>query len=446
MSTVLEDRLVAALRTRADDVQLEDLRPATPPDPKQAPSRMLRATVYVGAAAATVAAIGLPIAAWLDGGDGGTQVSQGADPSKDIDGDGRPDEVSLVADGTLTVTLSGGGSLSHSFPKGTELIGTATIGTPGAGIVAAGPPHGQMDDRKITVLALGDADRLEQVATRGLPLEINESFTTWIADGTLYSGNWEDNGSLGVRVRTAPYAVDGGAGELIPGPVGDWCWDREKDPQPRACTSADEFTKPVGDGSGLPALFPESAADYLYPGEAWRADVDGDGQRDTIRLTGDITAGATEVAEGQLTLSVETAVGGWDMPLPAGSIPAVRRQVVAADFGQESGLLVVRGDGVGTTYSVYYSARIEPGPLPNSSKVPMFDGTPVGESNEYTTWVAADGTLFTRRAEGGDPVRNTVWRWRIVTGDQGPEVKPESLGTVCIDDSAYPPTYGTCKK
>lgn len=447
MSTALEDRLVSALRARAEEVRPEDLRPVPPPAAFGAPT-WRRSAVYVAAAAAVTAAVGIPLWSRLEGSDDrGPKPDQPPVASRDVDGDGRPDRASLATDGTLTVRLATEESLSWSFPRGTELIGLADIGGAGAAVVTAGPQHGQLGTRDISVLQRiaqgGSRGILAKVEQVGLPPQIGETFTTWIADGVLYSGSWEEGAGQQVRLRTASYFLDPNTGELGPVTQPDWCWDRATEPDPRPCAGNDEFAPPVGGQASLPALFPESSAQYLYHGQVWLSDIDGDGTTDVVRLAGKVTRDSAKVTDGQVHLIVDDGSGGWDVPLPGGALPALSRELVlVGPVTPRGAIVVVGGNSVGVTYTLYDARDGRQITVPAHSGVPMFSGVPIGGDAEYTTWIAGR-RLYTRLATG-DPLRYQVWRWRVVDQLGGPAVVPDPLGTVCIDTSADPYRYGDC--
>ena len=121
MSTQMEDRLGAALRARAEQVQPEDLGPVEVPEQGALPWR----PVLLGlAAAAAVAAVVLPFA--VGGPSGEPQPAPPAGPGlvepdvnrQDVDGDGRLDNVSIdweQSEGTydVVVDLAGGDTLRN---------------------------------------------------------------------------------------------------------------------------------------------------------------------------------------------------------------------------------------------------------------------------------------------------------------------------------------------
>ncbi len=154
MSSLIEDRLVAALEARAELVTQEDLAPIEIPD---APRRPGRSTVVLLVAAATAAVIATPFI--LNAGEGDSSPDPTHTPSvnvtdpttepsppeptqteeipdlrdatvagrqqADVDGDGRPDQVKLVTGtlpnggmgGTVEVSLASGETGSAAVPQ-----------------------------------------------------------------------------------------------------------------------------------------------------------------------------------------------------------------------------------------------------------------------------------------------------------------------------------------
>ena len=160
MSTLMEDRLTAALRARADLVQPEDLQHHSP-QPTRSTPLWRRPVVIALVAAAAVAAIVLPLALrgdnttqqplklshhWPPAPHHGQPTQQLADHlTGDVDGDGSADQI-RESGHTLTVTLAADPAhpLTQSNPHLGGLVGLADIGRPGAGDPRVRPrPHGR---------------------------------------------------------------------------------------------------------------------------------------------------------------------------------------------------------------------------------------------------------------------------------------------------------------
>lgn len=58
---------------------------------------------------------------------------------------------------------------------------------------------------------------------------------------------------------------------------------------------------------------------------------------------------------------------------------------------------------------------------------------------EFSTWVTAEGRLFSRRGPF-DGAQKRVWEWTL----DGTELHPTELGTVCFDPVTGPGRYGSC--
>ena len=157
MSSTIEDRLVAALEARAELVTPQDLRPLEVP---ATPRRHARAGVLLLAAAATVAVVATPFV--LEGGGDlspepgpagppSVGVSKPAEPEPtkpsdtptvpadvvvvgrqkaDVDGDGRPDRVRLLLQGS-DLENPGDGFVEVSLATGATGVAEVPFGYPG---------------------------------------------------------------------------------------------------------------------------------------------------------------------------------------------------------------------------------------------------------------------------------------------------------------------------
>ena len=147
MSTLMEDRLAAALRARAEQVGPEDLGRLEVPETSH---RSWRPALAVLAAAAAVAAVAVPLATR------GSDDAQPAPPATsstptpsavatpfdetsraegDVDGDGADDLVRTDGEGLVRVDFADGSRAELQQPMGAAIEGLAEVGTPGLAVV-----------------------------------------------------------------------------------------------------------------------------------------------------------------------------------------------------------------------------------------------------------------------------------------------------------------------
>ncbi len=443
MSTLLEDRLAAALQARAELVAPEDLRPLAVPETSRRPWRPVLAGL---AAAATVAAVAVPLAT------GGSDEERPAPPATsstpspsavatpfdetsrargDVDGDGAADLVRTDQEGLVRVDLADGSSAELQQPLGSSIEGLAEVGTQGLAIVL-GIDSG--DERPAHVLRWVDG-RLEEVGTLDDALiGIRPGATFWVEDQVLYTGTFEGTfGDEPVRVATRSWELRDGL--LRSNPMGQRCWQpSEKQPHPVSCSSfGSEFD--VGPRGDLPALFP--AVGRLYKvGETWSL-----GGSESVELVGK-TGEYVEEGDVELVVHVDGIVARADVP--AGGPPEllggrVRTRGDAPAF-------VVRqegGDSMTTTVFTFWNGELIA--LPQPTEVPFGNGFREvdGSTPYHLTWLSEEGVLYT--AEGIDEAtgrsRTHLWRW---SDDLGDRLTSEDLGVACLDFSVDPTTYGRC--
>lgn len=448
----LEERLGSALNARADLVQPEDLRPALLPG--HTPG-WRRPAVYALAAAAAVGVIAVPFAFQGLTGDSDRPSPPPGEQSVvpvveevvgDVDGDGYEDTVSL-RDGELAVVLassSSGKPLTLGYPGG-RLLGLADLDLTGQGIVLSVPAkqRSQAGDRDVLVLTWR-GDGVREVVQPGLPLSLSEFRTVWIADGWLYSGQYDESTpGPGVRVQSFRQVVtDGSLGRQD---AGTWCWDRAREPQPRVCSSPGEFAPDVGSKAGLPTLYPELDVRYLAADSSVWTATDVDQGLLSVAFSGTVSKAQSTVGDGVLDLVVSRSGVQDRIGLPGGSVPEVRKTLVTLGDG-DVGILVQRPSDDGSQISVYGFAG---GRLrlveATTTAAPLGEGVWGADQRGYHSWVTSEGRLFTRLETLSDAGRYEVWEWRLA-GEPGvgTSLVADSLGEVCIDEQADPVRYGAC--
>lgn len=208
----LEERLRAALRARGDLVGSEDLRPARLPSPAPATTWWRRPEVYLAVAAVVVVLLAIPLVALgLTGSDDDAPEPAGTpNPGRtsgdvgeiermeaDVDGDGTPDEVRVLAEMTqsggdvvhiVSVTFADG--VTRSWYAGSdpaELVDAIDLDQQVGGVellvqVGTSPST-------LVVLGAGVGDRLD-VHDRRIRSGAGEEgyrFHWWVADGAIRS-------------------------------------------------------------------------------------------------------------------------------------------------------------------------------------------------------------------------------------------------------------------
>ena len=444
MSTLIEDRLAAALRARAEQVAPEDLRPLEVPETTRRPWRPVLAGL---AAAATVAAVAVPLATGGSDEDRPAPPASSSTPSPspsavatpfdetsraegDVDGDGAADLVRTDQEGLVRVDLADGSRAELQQPLGSSIEGLAEMGVPGLAVVV-GIDSG--DERPAHVLRWVDG-ALEEVDPEGGDwIGSRAGQTFWVEDQVLYTGTFEGPLDKQVRVRTRAWELRDG--RLQSNPMGERCWlPSEKEPHPVSCSSfGSEFD--VGPRGDLPALFP--AVGRLYKvGETWSL-----GGSESVELVGK-TGEYVEEGDVELVVHVDGIVARADVP--AGGPPEllggrVRTRGDAPAF-------VVRqegGDSMTTTVFTFWNGELIA--LPQPSDVPFGNGFREvdGSTPYHLTWLSEEGVLYT--AEGIDEAtgrsRTHLWRW---SDDLGDRLTSEDLGVACLDFSVDPTTYGRC--
>ena len=483
MSTT-EDRLIAALAARADQVQPEDLRaPEVPVAPAGVIFLRRPAAYAVGIAAAAAAIAGPFLISGLGPDESPTPpATEGASlaPQPDVGGDWPEidrQRVDLDGDQQPEVVLLRGEPgeplLGPRLRLESELsTGGAVFGVIDSGDVSANfmrPIDADADGGQEVTLNRDQADglttdwvvvdlvddqlvELEQdtsvpLATGDVPdpadSDLAFAVDRWVADGSLYSArSVRSFPRYGMSFELPdPYVADVWAwraedGRLVPEPAGELCISRIQGT--RKLCAHDE-------GDDLPAFFPE-ATDLIDVGESFSEDVDFDGRDDTISLDGTVNDGMVDA--GDVELVVDTTTNGelrW--PVPAGWAPQVYASTI--QIGMVDGLSVLVSQEGGDSDTLTYVAT---GPEGFSGELIAVetDGAPFGSGYDeaglpHQTWVGADGRMYTSVGPplGGSPseAASQVYVWTLA---RGPELTAVDLGTFCFDFGAGPVEVSRC--
>lgn len=454
MSTI-EDRLSEALAARANLVQPEDLRPASPPE-GMVPLRR-RPAAYLLAAAACAALVTVPIV--ISGGDdneappatptpNGEEVIGAEWPEiyaydgYDVDGDGKGDRVVIRNESgeklskelrRLEVQLSSGGTTAVLLDYASYDLGAidpVDLDDDGADEIAY---YRGTETEEIGVLRYEDGGLvdLEVAADPGLTSQYDgqgRMRAWWIRDHQLFSSRSVEGGfepGDGGKPMPARYAVD----------LWTWTVDGPKlvpVSQDQQCVEALEDTRPFPCADEGPGALPgtQPAVEETTPvGEPFHPDVDADGQDDTVALEG--PANRDTVEDGDVRLVVRLAGGAeLSVAIPAGSSPEVFNQPYAAADGT-GGLLVRQEGGDSTTMTLYLlkgGELVAARPAGGIRLGNGFEGD--GENLLRTdTWLTNEGRLFSRRAPF-DQVEQNSWQffeWKL----DGTRIMAEDHGFGC---------------
>ncbi|HEX4976368.1 MAG TPA: hypothetical protein VFV40_00755 [Nocardioides sp.] len=460
MSTLMEDRLAAALRARAEQVRPEDLRPVDVPvlsleAGRTRAARRRRTAVLAGlAAAACTAAVAAPL---LLTDAGSEQTPAPAGPTEplptssterplgaaaaDVDGDGVEDAATVVRrDGTLVIQVD--------LASGDRAEAPVRAGVPGALLTAGDVGGGPGVELVVPV-----SDRAYD-----LPLVY-----TWLAGEGLVAATWPDAGLEGWRpgvpvnrwtvlqdgLRTwEAESVEGDGrfpywdwslddrGRLRPGPVQLGCAAPEDAPAPCPDKGDDGKGGPdVGPRGDLPALLP--ALEERWMTDPFRFDEE-PGGRDHVELQGPLPEQGAAVAAGQRELVVTRDGVEYRAPLAAGQAPFLVPQLLAVD-GDEPVFLLERFGGDTSLLEMFVLRDAELVPVETSGEVFLGSGVVdhEGEMTEQRTWVTVHGQVFTAVLLDHPSRRHRLWRW-----DLGPTLVPTDLGVACIDWERE--DYGRC--
>jgi hypothetical protein len=459
MSTVIEDRLAAALNARAELVQPEALLHSAPPAPVYTPV-WRRPAVVALVAAAVAAAVVVPLVLRSN------HTSDNPLPSNriptpvhalsgDVDGDGRPDRIT-EDNHTITVTLAAhpesAVTMSERHIQG--LIGIADVGGAGQGVlyassgtttrglswsaaevrngqlhvvpVSGGPPGRNPGTSIGSVLGVIPGQSISWITPRGVP-------TSGLLDPA-------QEGAQKLTVRVAHFTPAHGL--LVMSTTVDWCWDKATQGLPAPCPRGVTDAYDPGPHGSLPTLLPKQQPEFILPGQTWR------NASTSLKLVKALphtssTFTQTYDVTGTIDGHRVSAFGGYSMP---------QLYKMFVDLGHGVRGLAVQDMSKATWHLLGLGPsglhRLEaPDPshgadgheyLHPGTEGVFVDGKPVSAE----TWIGPDGQVFTR-VETSHVGRFETYLWQV-TDASATHLVPVDLGTVCIDD--FQGSYGTCTR
>jgi hypothetical protein len=453
MSSVLEDRLTAALQARAELVHSDELHHVLPP--ASAPARLRRRPAVVAlVAAACVVAVVVPLASrdhhtteqpleldhrWPPAPDHQVpDVTLTDQLSGDVDGDGLPDRI-RVSGQTLTVTLAAdpGHPLTRSTPDLQGLVGLAAVGGPGQAVVESIGDLVQGASWETVALRRGELERVpvHQDGGAARVSVVPGAATSWITpQGVLMTGALDpmQEGARHLAVRVS--RVDARPGHPVLTPVGRWCWDVVDQPVPVPCPSGVDDAYDPGPHGSLPTLLPWfDTARRTTTYDAWQ-----DGSTSLHMEEGPVHT--TSVFK--QAFDVVGTIDGHHVSAPAGVFdPGVLETFV--DLGHGVRGLVVLNDASSWKILSFVDDRLVTVSVTASSGVrPGATGVldEQGAGHPVDTWIGPQGDLFSTVQTGGIG-QDELIRWQVTDGS-GSTLVADDLGPVCID--RYWGTYGTC--
>lgn len=460
MSTLMEDRLAAALRARAEQVQPEDLVPL---DVVEAPRRLHRrrtgtlvALSGLAAAASAVAVTGSLLLVG-PGADESTQPESPTQPPSpsstertlheletDVDGDGALDAARIVRGDRsldLVVDLRTGGRLVARLPgevMGPLLDSGDLGGGPGAEIVI--PVSGEPSDLPL-VYTLLNPRRLDLAGypasgLEGWRADVPQSRWTVLEDGLR---TWEVESVPGdTRFPYWDWSLDD-RGRLKPGPIQLGCASPEDAPAP--CRGEAEPGKggpDVGPRGDLPTLLP--TVEETLRGERYAFGFSGPDNDDYAQLQGDFGEEGGSVEEGQVELVVSLGGEEHRAPVPEGQSPWLVPQTLALR-GDAPAFLLVRSGGDTAVWEAYSFWNGELAELEPAADIFLGSGVVEyrGEITEQRTWITPEGKMFTAILLDWETRRHHLWQW---DDNAGETISTIDLGEACIDWETG--EYGRC--
>jgi len=462
MSTLMEDRLTAALRARAEQVQPEDLRPVDVPvvslEARRTRTTRRRRTVLAGlAAAACAAAVAGPLLLMDTGGTGSPEPSGPSEPmptssterplasaAADVDGDGTEDAAAIVRkdDGlVLRVDLGSGDRVEAPVRDGVEsaLLTAGDLGG-GPGVELVVPVSDRAYDLPLVYTWL-DREGLvvapfPDSGSEGWRPDVPQNRWTVLEDGLR---TWEAESVPGDgRYPYWDWSVDDDA-RLLPGPVQLGC--AAPDDAPAPCRDKGEEDKPgldLGPRGDLPELMP--AVEEVLRDERFFYGR-GPERGEYAQLQGDFGEEGGAVAEGDVELVVTATGEEHRIPVSAGQSPRLVPGVLVV-AGDAPVFAVQRSGGdtaVLELFTFWNGELIEVEPTGD-----VFLGSGVvdheGEMTEQRTWLTPDGSMFTAVLLDWETRRHHLWRWNDDL--EAETIAPTDLGEACIDWETG--NYGRC--
>ena len=463
MSTLMEDRLAAALRARAEQVQPEDLTPVAVPavsleERRARVARRRRTAVLAGlAAAACVAAVATPL---LLTGTGPDETPPPAAPTEprptssterllgaaaaDLDGDGTEDSATVVRRGgdlVLRVDLGSGERTETPVRAGVPgvLLTAGDLGA-GPGVELVMPVSDRAYDLPLVYTwREGEGPEVASWPEVGLESwrpENPQNRWTVREDGLR---TWEAESIPGEeRYPYWDWSVDDEA-RLLPGPLQLGCAAPEDAPAP--CRGEDRTGKAspaVGPRGDLPVLMP--AVTGLLRDERFFYGL-GPAKDEYAQLQGDLGEEGGAVDDGQVELVVTARGEEHRVSIPAGQSPLLVPQPLGL-WGDAPAFLVQRSGGDTAVVELYSFWNGELGELEPEADVFLGSGIVDhgGEMTEQRTWITPEGTMFTAVLLDYASGRHQLWQW---DPDAGETITTLDLGEVCIDWETG--EYGRCR-
>jgi hypothetical protein len=460
MSTDMEDRLAAALQARAELVQSAELGHPALPEP--AAPRWRRPAVVALVAAATVAAVLVPLA-FL-----GHHTSERPLPnnvplppdhvpssrfpapvpkttralSGDVDGDGHPDQIRLVGR-TLTVTLAAdpGHELTYRSQDFAGLVGLADIGGPGRAVFVS--THDLVEGAELQAIALRQgALQLvllhEPQGSRSIGV-VPGYETSWITpEGVAMTGQLDpmQTGERHLAVKVS--RVEGRAGRPVISPVGRWCWDVVMQDVPAPCPAGVDNAFDPGPHGSLPPLLPRTGvADAISPNETWR---EGSTALHLVESSVHATSSVNQAYNVVGTIDghpVSAHAGTWQVGL-------MKRFVDLGHGVRGVATISLDNDNANSGWTWHLLPFVDDRLVSPSVSDTLYPGVSNvvahGKGHAGETWIGPDGQVFTSVALG-DQGYVELFQWQV-TDASGRALEAVDLGEVCMD--AYWGTYGTC--
>ncbi len=457
MSTLMEDRLTAALRARADLVQPEDLQHHSLQRTRSTPL-WRRPVVIALVAAAAVAAIVVPLALrgdntteqplklshhWPPAPHHGQPTQKLTDHlTGDVDGDGIADQI-RESGHTLTVTLAADPAhpLTQSNAHLGGLVGLADIGGGGQAILES--VHDLTDGVEWQAIALRNGHLRLVLLHR--PREASSLavvpgyWTSWLTpQGVAMTGQLDPMQKGERHLAVLASRVEARAGRSVVSPVGRWCWDVVTQDVPAPCPDGVDNAFDPGSHGSLPALLPrfseQRTADRY---NAWQQGST------SLRLVKDPEHAQSVFHQ---VFDVLGTIDGHDVSARAGVFgPTLFKTFV--DLGHGVRGLAVDNIGAEQSWTLLSFVDGKLVRLPISGGLHgLHPGTQVvpyrGKGQVGVTWIGPDGQVFTSLQTGG-PGQDELFEWQVTDGS-GTELTAVDLGRLCMDD--YWGTYGTCAR
>lgn len=481
-----EERLVAALAARAEQVQPEDLRAPEVPDGPRAVSFLRHPAAYAVGIAAAAAAIVAPFVIGGLGSDDAPVPPTTHSPSPtlapqpdigrdwpvtqalpaDLDGDGTKERVRVRADGDrytaerlrLETELSDSGegafgllAIDDTSYHLTDWLDVDSDGDQELLVWVGNKDERPEVDLRVLDLVDGQLVELEQrgdveiqsgpVLDRRVDDRVSLMFETawWVDDGNLHSSRSVDSYAHRGMTQDTP--------EIYRAEV--WVW-QQAEPGVLSPVSQEMACMANGPEGPEPVFCPPTMVDVpeLYPeltgaigvGESFERGYVA-GEPDTIALEGD--------GSGVDFVTTSSSAGEQRLGLPAGEPPIVYTSPVNLGTAAGPSFLVAQESGGTSSMTLVTKWRGKPVAAAISDGAPFGTGRTGQTATPYRTWIGPGDIIFTSVAASSHPddPAARIYTWTLVTplerGDP-PALEPIELGTFCTDSDATPPGVTRC--